>query len=196
MKRLSIAVAVAFAAWAALAAPAHAEIQKSGPQNWPGKFQVGAHVVGGQFGFTGYEPSGLRFDFDFAGRLKDFSKFGLWLGGGFHYTAGGGLYGPAGFGGFSHELGFWAFVEFSLDKLITQIPLVPYVRGGLEGGLLYYGAAGGFFDVRIEGGIHYWLTKNIGLGGEMSFGLGFGAYPGLNAFYGVYTATLGARFAF
>jgi hypothetical protein len=176
-------------------------IQKSGPQTWPGKFQVGAHVIGGQFGFTGNEASGLRFDFDFAGRLKDFDKFGLWLGGGFHYTASGGFYGPYS-AGFGHELGFWAFVEFSLDKLITQIPLVPYVRGGLEGGLLYFGAAGGFFDVRLQGGIHYWLTKNVGLGGEMGVGFGFGAYPGYGpvgsfiAFYGVYTAVLGARFAF
>jgi hypothetical protein len=194
VKRLSIAVAVAFAAWAALAATAHADgIQKSGMEQWPGKFQVGAHVLGGQFGFTGYEPSGLRFDFDFAGRLKDFSKFSLWLGGGFHYTAGG-LYNF--YVGFQHELGFWAFVEISLDKLITQIPLVPYVRAGLEGGLLYYGAAGGFFDLRILGGIHYWITKNIGLGGEMGISAGFGAYPTLNTFYGVYTATLGARFAF
>ena len=79
---------------------------------------------------------------------------------------------------------------------------MPYVRGGLEGGLLYFGAAGGFFDVRLQGGIHYWLTKNVGLGGEMGVGFGFGSYPGYGnvrsfiAFYGVYTAVLGARFAF
>jgi hypothetical protein len=191
VKRLSLVVAV----MAALATPAAADgIQKSGMEQWPGKFQVGAHIIGGQFGFTGFEPSGWRLDFDFAGRLKDFDKFSLWLGGGLHYTAGGGFYGR--FGGFSNEAGLWVFVEISLDKLITQIPLVPYVRAGLEGGLLYYASAGGFFDLRIESGIHYWLTKNVGLGGEMSIGVGFGAYPWYNSFYGVYTATLGARFAF
>lgn len=194
MKRLSIAVALAIALSAALTTTAAADgIQKSGMETWPGKFQVGAHIVGGQFGLTGYEPSGLRFDFDFAGKLKEWPKFSLWLGGGFHYTAGG-LYNV--YVGFQHELGFWAFAELNLDKMITQFPLVPYVRAGLEGGLLYYGAAGGFFDLRLEAGIHYWLTKNIGLGAEMGLGLGFGAYPTVNSFYGVYTAVLGARFAF
>jgi len=187
---------VTVATLAALASPAAAEIQKSGLQTWPGKFQVGAHVIAGQFGFTGYEPSGLRFDFDFAGRLKEFEKFSLWLGGGLHYTAGGAY---NFYNGFQHELGIWAFVEISLDKLITQIPLVPYVRAGLEGGLLYYGFygyAGGFFDLRIQSGVHYWLTKNIGLGAELGFAPGVGTYPTVVSFYGVLTAGLGARFAF
>jgi hypothetical protein len=194
MKRLSVAVALAVALSAALSTTAHADgIQKSGMETWPGKFQVGVHVLGGQFGFTGNEPSGFRLDFDFAGRLKEFDKFSLWLGGGFHYTAGG-LY--TRFNGFQHELGFIAFVELDLDKLITQIPLVPYVRAGPEGGLLYYGAAGGFFDLRLASGVHYFITKNVGLGGEMGLGFGFGAFPNVNAFYGVFTASLGARFAF
>jgi hypothetical protein len=188
---------LAVALVAALAAPAAAEIQKKGPQIWPGKFQLGAHVIGGQFGFTGFEPSGFRVDVDFAGRLKEFEKISLWLGGGFHYTAGG-IYGCRGCGGFQNEVGFWAFVEISLEKLLTEIPLVPFVRAGPEGGLLYYGAAGGYFDIRIESGVHYFLTKNVGLGAQLSAGFGAGFYPGNlgTGFYGVVTAQLGARFAF
>jgi hypothetical protein len=183
----------------ALAAPARADIQKSGPEVFPGKFQVGAHIIGGQFGFTGFEASGWRLDFDFAGRVKEFEKFSLWVGGGFHYTAGG-LYacGVVGCGGFQNDLGFWGFVEFSFEKMMDKIPLVPYVRAGPEFGLLYYGAAGGYVALRAQAGIHYWLTKNIGVGGEAGFSLGGGFYPANlgNGFYGVVDFLLGARFAF
>ena len=193
MNRPLLAVALV----AALAAPAAAEIQKSGPEVWPGKFQVGAHVIGGQFGWTGFEASGFRLDFDFAGRVKDFDKFTLWVGGGIHYTAGG-IYACVGCGGFQNDFGFWGFVEISLEKLLTQIPLVPYVRAGPDGGILYYGAAGGYFDIRLLGGIHYFITKNVGLGAEMSVAFGAGFYPGKlgTGFYGTWTGQLGARFAF
>ncbi len=195
MKRPLWAVAV-FTVSAVLAGPARAEIQKSGQEVWPGKFQVGAHILGGQFGWTGFEASGWRLDVDFAGKIKDFDKFSLWVGGGLHYTAGG-IYTCVGCGSFQNEFGFWGFVELSLEKLMP-IPLVPYVRAGPEGGILYYGAAGGFFDIRLLGGIHYFITKNVGLGAEMSVGFGAGFYPGNlgTGFYGTWTGELGARFAF
>lgn len=193
MTRPLLAVALV----AALAAPARADIQKSGPEVFPGKFQVGAHVIGGQFGFTGFEASGWRLNVDFAGKIKDFDKFSLWVGGGIHYTAGG-IYACVGCGGFQNEFGFWGFVELSLEKLFDKIPLVPYVRAGLDGGVLYYAAAGGYFAVRVQAGIHYWITKNVGLGGEAAFDLGAGFYPGAlgTGFYGETDLELGARFAF
>ncbi len=188
---------LAVALVAALAAPAAADIQKSGPEVFPGNFQVGAHVIGGQFGFTGFETSGFRLQLDFAGRIKEFDKFSLWVGGGIHYTAGG-LFACAGCAAFQSEFGFWGFVEISLEKLMNKIPLVPYVRAGPDGGLLYYGAAGGYFAIRFQAGIHYWLTKNIGLGGEAAFDVGAGFYPGAlpTGFYGTVDFELGARFAF
>jgi hypothetical protein len=174
------------------AAPARGEIQKSGPQVWPGKLQVGVHPFGGQFGFTGNEASGYKLTADIAGLLKEFDKVSLWLGGGFNYAAG--FFTCAGCG---HDLQLWVFVELSLEKLLN-IPLVPFFRAGPGGDVLIYGVTAGAFIFRIGSGLHYFLTKNVGLGVEGSFSLGAGFYRGVigTAFYGEWDGTMGARFAF
>lgn len=193
MIRPLVAVALAFAV---VGAPlvSSADIQKTGPEVWPGKFQVSAYVLSGQIGFSGNEPSGYKFIADFAGRLKDFDKISLWLGGGINYAAGL-FYGCAACG--VSDLQFWAFVEISLEKLL-KIPLVPYVRGGIGGDLLFYNVFAGAFVIRVGSGIDYFITKNIGLGAQMHFSLGPGFYGGGlgTLLYGTWDGGFGARFAF
>ncbi len=84
-----------------------------------------------------------------------------------------------------------------------DIPIVPYVRAGLSGDLVYYpgaGAIGGGPGAKIGGGVHYFLTRAVGLGAETAFTVGgasvsngFGVAWG---FFGLWDFTLGARFAF
>jgi hypothetical protein len=193
MRSLTLAVALSL-----ISASALADIQKSGPEQWPGKFQVTVHPISGQAGFTGNEPSGYRFNADFAGLVKDMDKISLWIGGGINY-ANGFFLGCVGCGSGLNQLGFWVFVEIGLEKLLN-IPLVPYVRGGPAGGALFYGNTGGFFDIRIESGVHYFITKNIGLGAHMGVGFGAGFFPFVGGtstgFYGEWDGGLGAKFAF
>jgi hypothetical protein len=118
----------------------------------------------------------------------------IWLGGGVNYAAG--FFLGCGACGTS-DLQFWAFVEFSLEKLM-KIPLVPYVRGGLGGDVLFYNVTAGAFIIRVGSGINYWITKNVGLGAEMNFTAGPGFYGGVigTKFYGTWDGGFGARFAF
>jgi hypothetical protein len=192
-----------------------ANIQKSGPQVFPGKFQVGVHPVGFQVTFDDRSSGGYKFSADFSGLIKGFEKISLWLGGGVAYahptySCFGGL--GVGFGrgrGCAHDLQAWVFVRLTLEK-IMKIPLVPYVQAGIGGDILVYsGDIGGGVPVRVGGGIHYWLLKNLGVGMETNFSMGPGIYPsavtvgGCGAgsancigFFGNWDVGLGARFAF
>lgn len=180
---------------------AAAEVQKSGPQVWPGRFQVGVHLIGGQAGFNGPSITGYKLTTDFSGLLKNFTPMSLWLGGGLNYTAGvsncfvtrSGFITESNCG---HDIQFWAFVMLAFDKL--SIPLVPFVRAGLAGDVLVVGVTGGAFALRFGAGVHYWLFRFLGLGLESNFSFGpsfFGGNIGTR-FYGTWDIGMGARFAF
>jgi hypothetical protein len=187
-----------------------AEVQKSGPEVWPGKFQVGFHPLGWQTGFNGNSVSGYKLTADFSGLIASPEKLSVWLGGGMNYTAG--VYGCFGGGTVNgvtfagdcgHDLQLWVFVMLSLEKIVTKIPLVPFVRMGLGGDVLFYNDTAGAFILRVGGGVHYWLFKFLGLGLETNFTFGPGFYgngTGFGhigtAFYGTWDFGLGARFAF
>jgi hypothetical protein len=180
---------------------ARADIQKSGPEEFPGKFQVGFHPLGGQTGFNLNSVSGYKLTADFSGLLKSMDKLGLWLGGGFNYTAG--IFGcyAYGFGvpsSCGHDLQFWVFVMLTMEKLVPKIPLVPFVRGGVGGDILIFSTTGGAFAVRVGGGVHYYILKNLGLGVETNFTFGPSFFPAPigSGFYGNWDIGLGARFAF
>lgn len=181
---------------------ASAEIQKSGPEVWPGKIQVGFHPIGGQVAWNLNSVGGYKITADVAGLLAQPGQLSLWLGGGFNYTAG--LYycytgvGVGLGSSCGHDVQLWVFVMLTLEKLITKVPLVPFVRAGLAGDILLYRTLGGAFAVRFGGGAHYYLTKNIGLGFETNFtlGPGFGGPWNGTVFYGTWDFNLGARFAF
>jgi hypothetical protein len=177
------------------AAPAHAtEIQKSGPQLFPGKLQVGVTVIGFQAGFVSQTPSGYKLTADIAGLIASPGKLSLWLGGGMNYAIGFfGCY-VTDCGG---DLQLWAFVMLTFEKLL-KIPLVPFARAGVGGDVLFYGNVGGAFVLRFGGGAHYYLFKWLGLGLETNFTFGPGFYGGGagTLFYGNWDFGLGARFAF
>jgi hypothetical protein len=93
----------------------------------------------------------------------------------------------------------WAFVMLTLEKLIP-IPLVPFVRVGLGGDVLFYNPTLGAFIFRFGGGLHYYLLKWLGVGFETNFTFGPGFYNDFThngtGFYGTWDFGLGARFAF
>jgi hypothetical protein len=185
-----------------------AEIQKSGAEQFPGKFMVGANPIGLQLGFTDYGAFAIgnntigvadriiyKVNLQFAGLLKSFDKVSLWLGG------------ELGIGGRGSlaviEPGI--FVQLTLEKLVTKFPLVPIIRAGVSGPIYVpYGFPGvstaGAFQVKVGGGAYYFLTKNIGLGADTNFGFGPGfakVNGNLNVgFAGYWDFLLGARFAF
>jgi hypothetical protein len=178
------------------AAPAHAEIQTKGSELYPGKLQIGVHIIGFQTGFVDLTPSGYKVTADIAGLIAQPGKLSLWLGGGMNYAFG--FYGcylnGNNCGG---DLQLWAFVMLTFEKLIP-IPLVPFARAGLGGDVLFYNQTGGAFVFRFGGGVHYYLLKWLGLGLETNFTMGPGFYgAGLGThFYGNWDFGLGARFAF
>src|SRR3954470_8182883 len=81
---------------------ARAEIQKNGPELFPGKNEISLHV-GGQSGigtytvfngqhsvdFVGGTPGGFRFTFDYGRLLSDQRKLSIWLDAGFNFVVNG-----------------------------------------------------------------------------------------------------------
>jgi hypothetical protein len=194
----SLLLAAAVAAAAAPSTARAAEIQKSGKQVWPGKLMLGVQPLGFNVTFANPTVGIYKVNIDFAGKLAELDKLTVWLGGEFN-VGGQATYALI-------EPG--VFVLLSLEKLL-QIPLVPYVRGGLLGGIgvLYNRGTGpngdatiGNFWVKVGAGIHYYLTKNVGLGGETNFGfgVGFATQNGVTGttFSGFWEVVTGARFAF
>jgi len=210
----TLALAIALVTLSLSARPAHAaEIQKSGPEVFPGKFTVGFHPIGVQVAFEGRSTGGYKLDADFAALLKSMDKMSIWLGGGLSY-ANPSYSCSVAFAGCAHDIGFRVFVRITLEKLL-KIPLVPYVEAGLGGDILAYASQagggsnlGGGVPLRVGGGIHYWLLKNLGVGLETNFAFGPGIYPAVGSincgganttcigFYGNWDFLLGARFAF
>jgi hypothetical protein len=186
-----------------LSSPARADVQTKGPEIFPGKLQVGVTVIGVQAGFANFDTSGYKLTSDFSGLIAPVKFGGIWLGGGINYTYG--LFGYCGApgtfnGNCGSDLTLWAFVMLTLEKIIP-IPLVPFVRAGLGGDVLFYGATAGAFVLRFGGGVHYYLLKWLGVGIETNFSLGPGFYGNVNAgtgtgFYGTWDFGIGARFAF
>jgi hypothetical protein len=193
-----------------LVARAETTIQKSGPQEWPGKFQVGFHPFGVQVRFDGLSTGGYHMDMDFSFRFLTLDKVALWAGAGFNWTH------PSyscGFNptGCAYDLQLWGFLMFTFEKLM-RIPLVPFAQAGVGVDILPYPTptagtqTGGALAFRIGGGVHYWIVKNVGLGAETHFAVGPGFYPsialgtapsGTNvSSYGNWDFVLGARAAF
>jgi hypothetical protein len=191
------ALAITLAAVALLAStPASAQVQSKGPELFPGKLQVGVTIIGFQAGFENLSPSGYKLTSDISGLVAPVSIGGIWVGGGINYAAGFWNCSNNNFG-CGGDLQLWAFAMLTFEKLIP-IPLVPFVRAGLGGDVLFYNNDAGAFIFRFGGGVHYYLLKWLGLGVETNFTLGPGFYGnnGGTAFYGSWDFGIGARFAF
>lgn len=184
-----------------------AEIQKSGSEQFPGKFAVGVYPLGWQVAFDSRSTGGYKFAADFAAVVKSMDKLSLWLGGGLTYAHP--SYSCGAVGGCGHDIGFEFFVRLTMEKLL-RIPLVPYVQAGIGGDILAYDSAniGGGVPIKLGGGVHYFILKNLGLGVYTNFAFGPGIYPvartvgcgGGNStcvgFLGYWDLGFGAQFAF
>jgi hypothetical protein len=185
-----------------------AEIQKSGPEVFPGKFAVGVYPLGVQVAFDGRSTGGYKFLADFAGVLASPGKMTLWLGGELYYAHPSYSCQLSG-SGCGHDIGFGLLFRITLEKLM-KIPLVPYVQAGLAGDILVWDSSniGGGLPIRVGGGLHYYILKNVGLGVYTNFAFGFGAYPATKTgfcgagassctgFLGNWDFGMGATFAF
>jgi hypothetical protein len=193
------------------AAPARADtLQTSGPQIWPGKYLVGFNPFGLLVRFDGISTGGYHMTADFAARIRELDRLTIWIGGGLNYAH------PSysckfNLTGCANDIQLWGFVMLSFEKMLN-IPLVPFVEGGLAVDILPYGVAsgtltGGALSFRFGGGIYYWLLKHLGLGLESHIGLGPGFYPaavineggpmGTNvSLFGDWGLVFGARAAF
>lgn len=204
MKRIGLVLALLLG----FAGSAHAQIQKDGPQVWPGKIMIGARPLGVAVNFSGSAWGGLngnalavgdlvmyKFGIDVAGIVANFDKVTLWLGG--EFNLGGRAYIAA------IEPG--VFVQITLEKLL-KIPLVPMVRAGISGPIYVpYGFGGattfGAFELKVGAGVYYFLTKNVGLGMDTNFAFGPGfASNGFGGtavgFGGYWDFMFGGRFTF
>jgi hypothetical protein len=153
-----------------LARSARAELEH-GTHQWPGRFMAGGAPLGVQIFLDSPAFATYKFVLNFSGKLADFSKLTLWLGGELNL---GGRENLA-------QIEPGVFATLTLEKLL-KFPLVPMVTAGLTFpvNVAYVGsnnAASGGFGVKLGGGVYYFLIKNLGLGGEMHFAFA-GAFAG------------------
>lgn len=186
---------VCLAALLWLARPATAELLH-GQYVFPGKLMLGARPLGVQVFLRngGGDAATYKFGIDFEGKLLDLSKLSLWLGGEFNLGGRDSL----------AQIEPGIFVMLTLEKLL-HIPLVPLVTAGLTFPINVFTFGNGFtlggFGVKIGGGAYYFLTKNIGVGGDMHFAFA-GAFGGVlggpvgSGWLGFWDLTAGMRAAF
>ena len=181
------------------ASTAQAQIQKKGPEVWPGPNELSLHI-GFQNPLVGYDlnglgglggpPSGFQIKFDYAYRFSNPGRYSVWFDIGFSSVVGGcsvGLVGPL--GGYSYSCGGNSFEPGAGIKIKwrTPIPLVPYFKATANfAGIFnrYCGESGFGVVVKPAGGVKYFLTKNIGVGIETGFTFGpvwYGGTPSSNA---------------
>ncbi len=199
--------ALVVAAALALAQAARADIQKSGPEEWPGKNEVSAHL-GFQQGLTGFygggSPSGFRLSADYGFRFHRL----MWLDFGVALNLAGGSCDQSGqfcsYGAGGNTIEPQAGLKL---KWQTPIPLVPYAKftavlAGVYG--RFCGDNGFAIGARAAGGAKYFLTNHIGVGLEFGFMLGPGFFSGTNCanngshveIYAVADFNAGAEFIF
>jgi hypothetical protein len=188
-------IVAALALLLATAAPARAaNVQTSGPEVFPGRFQASVAPIAGQVGFTNRSPTGYKLIGDFAGNIAGTGFGSVWLGAQLSYTFGLSNCYVVDCGG---DFALWAYAMLTFEKLIP-IPLVPFARAGVGGDVLLYQSIAGAIAFHVGGGVHYYLLKWLGLGVETSITVGPGIYPqgAGTLFYGHWDVGAGARFHF
>ncbi len=168
---------------------------------------AGKDELSGQMGFQaslgGTTPGGFKLFFDYSHRLNDL----VWLNFKFNPTFG---FGEArticydqfgnpydcgtGFDGNGYALDILAGVKL---KWMTRIHLMPYAN--IDAGVIPVfarpaGDNGAAVALHTGGGVKYFITPRIGLGGEIDFTLGPGFYSGHTEFYRAFNLAIGAEF--
>jgi predicted metal-binding protein len=179
-------------------ATARADIQKSGPEEFPGKNEVSGHL-GGQYGATswcgvsggltcGGTPGGFRLSVEYGRQLKDL----LWFNVGVNLVVSSSCVGadcPYTISGNTVEPNAGIKLKFK-----TQIPLVAFAKFdatliGIWG--RYCNDSGIAIAARAAGGANYFILKNLGVGLELGTTLGpaflHGA-TGTDCFQGTYSS--------
>ena len=176
MSRFALALTLTLALLAAAGPSAHADgtdIQTSGPEQFPGKHELAAHL-GGQVGLSGFSygggtPGGFKLMLEYGYRLTDL----WWLNAGVNLVVAGGC-SPA----TCAYVGTGNTVEPQVGikvKFKTQIPLVAYAKAdaAIIGIYNRYCTNNGFaLGGRVGGGANYYLLKNLGVGVEAAFTVG------------------------
>jgi hypothetical protein len=187
-------VLIAASATLLASAPGRAQVQKRGPEVFPGKLEASVEPVGFQAGFAERSPTGYKLHADFAGVIAPVRFGSVWLGAGLNFTYGTNACYVTACG---QDFGLWLFTMLTFEKLIP-IPLVPFARAGIGGDVLFYDDIAGAAVVRVGGGAHYYLLKWLGLGLETNFSFGPGIYPrgAGTLLYGHWDFGMGVRFNF
>jgi hypothetical protein len=175
-------------------ARARAELQTRGPEVFPGKLEASLDPAGFQAGFRERTPTGYKLHAEFAGQVAPVNFGGVWLGGGLTFAHGTNACFVVSCG---EDFGLWLFVMLTFEKLIP-IPLVPFVRAGIGGDVLFYDDIAGALAFRVGGGAHYYLLRWLGIGLQTNFTVGPGFYPrGVGSLlYGHWDFGTGVRFNF
>ncbi len=172
--RISFAALSLAAAVVATPARSHADIQKSGPEEWPGRNMIGIHI-GGQAGLTNFgygagAPGGFRLELSYDYRITDMVWFDA--GANFVFSTGCGV-GPCPYyslAGNTAEPAAGIRLNFR-----TAIPLVAFAKfdAVLVGIWGRYCTDNGFaLAGRVAGGANYYLLRNLGVGLQMGFTAG------------------------
>ena len=175
----------------ALPSTVRADIQKDGPEEFPGKNEISLHL-GGQAGFNGYTvngfeaggpPSGGHFIFEYGRLISKQRTMSVWLDMGVSSTFAGGpgvvcYHGGCDYGSSGIEVSPFFGVKL---KWRTPIPLVPYAKFNAQmTGIFdrFCGDNGFGLLAHAAGGLEYFLTRSIGVGLETGVSFGPAFYDG------------------
>lgn len=184
------------------AASAQTEFVSKRMNGFPGKDELSGQV-GFQASLGGGTPGGFKMFFDYSHRLSDL----VWLNFKFNPTFGAGesrticydQFGNAydcgtGFDGNGYAIDILAGVKL---KWMTRFHLVPYASANAGVVPVFArpaGDNGAAVVINTGGGLKYFVTPRIGLGGEITFTLGPGFYSGHTEFYRAFNMGVGAEF--
>ena len=169
---------------------------------FPGKDELSGQL-GFQASLGGGTPGGFKMFFDYSHRLSNL----VWLNFKLNPTFGAGetrtvcrdQFGNpydcgTGFDGNGYAIDILAGVKL---KWMTRIHLMPYASANAGVVPVFarpVGDNGAAVVVNTGGGVKYFITPRIGLGGEITFTLGPGFYSGHTEFYRAFNMGIGAEF--
>jgi hypothetical protein len=183
------------------------EIQRSGPESWPSKHEVSAHM-GFQAGFGGQiaNTSGFKLEADYAYRFHPIAWFMVQVANNFGFGNADGFCTHA--PNLACYRGGWDFELMAGVKLkwTTPIPLVIEAPVLVGVDLLYNRDCGddgaGVPTFKTGAGVKYFVTRKIGVGAKFDFagGPGFhqtgscGMLRSYTDFFGYFDFMVGAEF--
>jgi hypothetical protein len=196
MRRFGRVAAVSIAVALSLLAngTAGADVLGTGAVQFPGKLALSIEPAGFQLGWKERTPTGYKAQIDFAGVVAPVDFGSVWLGAGMHFTYGTNRCYVVECG---KDFGLWLFAMMTFENLIP-LPLVPFVRVGVGGDVLFYDDIAGAPVGRVGAGLHYYFYRWLGVGGETNLAAGPGLYPkGIGTLlYGYWDFSVGVRFNF